>query len=160
MSVDYIVASLKPLSFDGQAPYSWDEFLSLMPEGFEVPDAAAGTGPERWRDLETQLRNAMASARGGDRYRRPARGCDVYWQGRVAAAFQEPDPLRRSSALDRVWWDAAGELTPASSPLSLGALETYAVRLRIAIRRCRVSAEAGSAAFSRLAAEAEKAGSA
>ena len=63
MPIDYIVASLKPLSFDGPAPYAWDEFLALMPEGFAVPDAVAGTGSPKWRDLETQLRNAMASMR-------------------------------------------------------------------------------------------------
>ena len=66
MLIDYIVASLQPLMFDGPAPYDWDRFLSMLPEGFEVPDAVAGTGSPRWRELETQLRNAMAAARGGD----------------------------------------------------------------------------------------------
>lgn len=155
MPIDYIVASLKPLSFDGPAPYAWDEFLALMPEGFAVPDAVAGTGSPKWRDLETQLRNAMASMRGGGRYRRHAQGCDIYWQNRMAAAFQESDPLKRSKTIDRIWWDAAGELTPVASPLSKGALETYALRLKIVIRRNRVSADGGNAVFSRLTAEAE-----
>lgn len=155
MSIDYIVSSLQPLSFDGAAPYGWEQFLALLPDGFAVPDAIAGTGSARWRDLETQLRNAMSVARGGEKHRRPANGCDLYWQNRVAAAFQERDPLRRETLLDRVWWDAAGELTPAASPLSAGALETYAIRLRILLKRNRVSKDAGNAIFDRLTAAAE-----
>lgn len=146
MSVDYIAASLQPLSFDGPPPYTWEQFMALMPDGFN-PDAST-----RWADLETQMRNAMAVARGGERFCRPASGCDLYWQNRVAAAFQEKDPLRRETALDRVWWDAAGELTPAASPLSSGALETYAIRLRIALKRNAISKDAGDAIFGRLTA--------
>lgn len=155
MPVDYIVASLKPLAFDGPAPYSWEEFLALAPDGFVVPDAATGTGSPRWRDLETQLRNAMAAMRGGEKYRRPATGCDLYWQNRVTAAFAEQNPQKRQALLDRIWWDAAGELTPVASPLSMGALETYAIRLKIALARNRTSADGGNAVFSKLTAEAD-----
>lgn len=155
MPIDYIVASLQPLMFDGPAPYDWDRFLAMMPDGFEVPDAVAGTGSPRWRELETQLRNAMAAARGGDRYRRTASECELYWQNRITAAFQEKNPLKRESLIDRVWWDAAGELTPVSSPLSAGALETYAVRLKIALKRNRIVRDAGDAVFGRLTDAAE-----
>lgn len=155
MPIDYIVASLQPLVFDGPAPYDWDRFLAMMPDGFEVPDAVAGTGSPRWRELETQLRNAMAAARGGDRYRRTASECELYWQNRITAAFQEKNPLKRESLIDRVWWDAAGELTPVSSPLSAGALETYAVRLKIALKRNRIVRDAGDAVFGRLTDAAE-----
>ena len=145
MSVDYTFASLQPLTFDGPAPYTWEAFVALMPDG--RPPAISA----RWTDLETQLRNAMATARGGEAYCRPARGCDLYWRDRVTAAFQEKDPLRRETLLDRIWWDAAGELTPVSAPLSHGALETYAIRLKIALKRNAISKEAGGAAFDRLA---------
>ena len=150
MPIDYIVASLQPLMFDGPAPYEWDRFLAMMPDGFEMPDAVAGTGSPRWRELETQLRNAMAVARGGDKYRRTASGCELYWQNRIAAAFQERNPLKRESLIDRVWWDAAGELTPVSSPLSKGALETYAIRLKIVLKRNSIIRETGDAIFGRL----------
>ncbi|MBE6396479.1 MAG: hypothetical protein E7046_05700 [Lentisphaerae bacterium] len=150
MPIDYIVASLQPLMFDGPAPYEWDRFLAMMPDGFEMPDAVAGTGSPRWRELETQLRNAMAAARGGDKYRRTASGCELYWQNRIAAAFQERNPLKRESLIDRVWWDAAGELTPVSSPLSKGALETYAIRLKIVLKRNSIIRETGDAIFGRL----------
>ena len=46
-----------------------------------------------------------------------------------------------------MWWDAAEELTPPASPLGRGALATYAVRLRIAIKRSAISKERGGAAF-------------
>ena len=155
MSVDFIVSSLQPLPFDGPAPYTWEQFLALLPPDFEVPDLEAGTGSARWRDLETQLRNALATARGGERFCRPATGCDLYWQNRVTAAFQEKDPLKRETLLDRIWWDAAGELTPAASPLSRGALETYAIRLRIVLKRSRIAKENGDAVFGRLTAAAD-----
>lgn len=155
MPIDYIAASLQPLAFDGPAPYEWDRFLAMMPEGFEVPDAAAGTGSPRWRELETQLRNAMAAARGGDRFRRAVSSCELYWQNRITAAFQEKNPLKRATLIDRVWWDAAGELTPVSSPLSKGALETYAVRLKIVLKRNRVSKVDGDAIFGRMTDAAE-----
>ena len=155
MSIDYIVSSLQPIPFDGPAPYTWDEFRQMLPDGFDIPDTDAGTGSARWRDLETQLRNAVASARGGERFRRHAKGCDIYWQNRVTTAFQEKNPLKRETILDRIWWDAAGELTPPSSPLSRGALETYAIRLRIAIKRAKASKDAGNAAFDGLTAAAD-----
>jgi hypothetical protein len=139
MSVDYIVASLPALQFDAPAPIEWEKFVEAC--GGEVPESA------KWRDLETQLRNAVAEARGGAKYARPAAGCSLYWRGRIAACFQEKDVAQRDRLLDKVWWDAAEELTPPASPLGRGALATYAVRLRIAIKRSAISKERGGAAF-------------
>lgn len=144
MSVDYIVASLPALRFGEPPAITWERFASLA-------DVAV---PSAWTDLETQLRNALVEARGGDaKFRHAADGCSLYWKGRVLACFQEKDVLKRDELLDRVWWDAAGELTPPASPLGPGALATYAIRLRIALRRAKISADAGNAAFDRLTAE-------
>ena len=154
MSIDYIVSSLQSLVFDGPAPYTWERFVEMLPPDLVAADGAFAA-PPRWRELETQLRNAMAAARGGEKYRRPTSGCDLYWQNRVTAAFSEKDPLKRETLLDHVWWDAAGELTPIAAPLSRGALETYAIRLQIVLRRNRISQEAGDALFDRLTAAAE-----
>ena len=144
MSVDYLVASLPALSFTAPPPISLDRFREAT--GVTEPCAA-------WRELECELRNAMAEARGAARFRRPTSGCSLYWKNRVLSCFQEKDVLRRQEALDRVWWDAAGELTPPAEPLGRGALMTYAVRLELLHRRAKVSAEAGNAAFDRLTAE-------
>ena len=148
MSTDYIVASLPALAFGEKAPITWEKFVEAC--GGRAPENAA------WREIETELRNAMAAARGGAKFARPTRACLLYWRDRVSACFQEKDVARREDLLDRVWWDAAGELTPPASPLGKGALATYAVRLRIALRRAAVSTEKGNAAFDRLTAETKR----
>ena len=149
MSVDYIVSSLPSLVFGAPAPLTWEKFAEITGGG----DALI---PAKWTDLETQMRNAMAEARGGERFRRPADGCSLYWKNRVLACFQEKDVAKRDELLDRVWWDAAGELTPPSEPLGKGALATYAIRLKIALKRTNISGEKGNAAFDRLTAETKR----
>jgi hypothetical protein len=144
MTVDFIVSSLPPLTFGAPAPLTREQF-----------EARAGvvTLPAKWTDLDTQLRNALAEARGGESFCRPARGCSLFWKKRVFDAYAEKDIARREDLLDRVWWEAAGELTDVASPLGAGALQTYAVRLVIALKRARISSDAGNAAFDRLTAE-------
>lgn len=165
MSVDYIVSSLPALFFGLPAPMSWERFLAACgDEGSTSPlPGAAAPLLDKWRDLETQLRNAMAAARiaarsdanavGNARFMRPAQGCSLYWRNRVTACFGEKDPFRRDEALDRVWWDAAEELIEPQSPLGKGALAAYAIRLAILIKRDGISKTAGNAAFDRLTAE-------
>ena len=144
MSTDYIVSSLPTLAFGAPAPLSWERFVEI---------AGDDCVPSAWTDLETQLRNAVAEARGGERFKRPADGCSLYWKNRVLACFQVSDVATRDELLDRTWWDAAGELTPPSEPLGKGALATYAIRLKIALKRTKISRESGNAAFDRLTAE-------
>jgi len=156
MSIDYIVTSLPALRFDEPAPISWEKFCAIS-------DATSAPLPQEWNDLETQLKNAMAEARstagaqaktaeGRVRFARPAKGCSLYWKKRVLDCFAEKDVLKRDEMLDRVWWDAAAELTPPSAPLGKGALATYAVRLKIALKRSLISQDKGNAAFDRLTA--------
>ena len=149
MSVDYIVSSLPSLVFNAPAPLSWEAYVS---RGGGVPPPQAKV----WQDLETQLRNAIAEARGGERFKRPADGCSLYWKNRVLACFQEKDVAKRDELIDRTWWDAAGELTPPSDPLGKGALATYAIRLKIALKRSLISTTAGNASFDRLTAETKR----
>ena len=149
MTVDYIVASLPSLAFGAPAPLSWEKFVA---SGGEIAPVLAA----RWNDLEVQLRNAMAEARGGERFKRTADGCSLYWKNRVLACFQEKDVLRRETLIDRVWGDAAEELTNVTSPLGAGALATYAIRLKIALKRSKISPDSGNAAFDRLTAETKR----
>lgn len=150
MSVDYIVASLPALAFDQPPPIAWERFVETI-----APLTVDGLLAD-WCKLEVELRNAMAEARGGEKYRRPAEGCSLYWKNRVLACFAERDVAKRDELLDRVWWDAAGELTPPAAPLGKGALATYAVRLQVVLRRARISVEAGNAAFDKLTAATRK----
>ena len=153
MPLDYIVASLQPLAFDAPPPCTEEQFAAIAGEVAPPPE---------WTDLEAQLRNAIAeerarlnAARGhgetdAAKWKRPVAGCSLHWTNRVRAACAEKNPLKRDAAIDRVFWDAAGELTPPASPLSRGALQTYAIRLAIATRRAKRSTEAGNAVFDRL----------
>ena len=151
MSVDYIVSSLPSLVFGAPAPISWEKFTAAVGDATFLSHLTEG-----FTDLETQLRNAMAEARGGERFKRPADGCSLYWRNRVLACFQEKDVAKRDELLDRTWWDAAGELTPPSEPLGKGALATYAIRLKIALKRTMISKDTGNAAFDRLTAETKR----
>lgn len=144
-TIDYIVASLPALTFGAPAPMTWERFM-------EIAECNDSLGGEKWRDLETQLRNAMAEARGGTKYVRAANGLSLYWKNRVLACFQERDIAKRDELLDRVWWDAAEELINPISPLSKGALAAYAVRLKIAIKRDGISKDLGNDVFDRLTA--------
>ena len=151
MTTDYIVASLPTLAFGTPAPMSLEAFRELA--GDRIKPALAV-----WADLESQLRNALVEGRGGsERFKRTAEGCSVYWKGRVLECFSEKDVARRDEMLDRVWWDAAGELTSSADPLGVGALATYAVRLGIAVKRTGISKDAGNAAFDRLTATTKEA---
>jgi len=152
MTTDYIVSSLPTLRFDEPAPISWEKFCEIC-EGCGAP---GGRPLPEWDDLETQMKNAIAEARNGARFARPAEGCSLYWKKRVLDCFAEKDVLKRDELLDRVWWDAAGELTPPTAPLGKGALATYAVRLKIALKRSLISQDKGNAAFDRLTAETKR----
>jgi hypothetical protein len=146
MPLDYIVSSLPSLTFGANAPISWEAFVEIAGKNLDTT---------AFNDLETQLRNAIAQARGGgEKSFRPAKELSLYWKNRILACFQEKDILKRDELVDKVWWDAAGELTNIASPLGAGALATYAVRLKIALKRSKISKEAGLAVFDRIAAEA------
>ena len=143
MPIEYIVSGLPPLTFGAPAPISWEAFAAAC--GDRLDENA-------FADLERQLRNALAEARGGgEKFRRETRGCSQYWKNRILACFQEKDVLKLDEAVDKVWWEAAGELTDPVSPLGEGALSTYAVRLKIALKRSKISQSKGMAAFDRLA---------
>lgn len=150
MTIDYTVSSLPALAFNSPAPLAWEKFAGICGGDEAISAFLDGT---KWADIETQLRNALVEARGGEeKFKRQARGCSVYWKKRILDCFSEADVAKRDELIDRVWWDAAGELTDVSSPLGRGALATYAVRLKIAIRRTAISKDEGSAAFDRLTA--------
>lgn len=186
MAADYLVSSLQPLALDGSPPYTAERFLDLcrgqLPAadvaaieallssalGATVSDSAAASVLSdvpsghrilaRWRDLDAQLRNAIAAERarlhGQDaaRWRRPVEGCALFWTSRAAVAFQEKDPARRERLLDQVRWDAAGELTPPAAPLSTAAVFTYAIRLAVVLHRAARDVAAGNDVFNRLTA--------
>lgn len=154
MAADYLVSSLPTLSFDAPPPISSASFAALCRE--QLGDNPFRSIKEKWDDLEILLRNAICAERarlaGKDpaKYLRHANGCSRYWADRVSAAFKESSPEKREDALDKVWWDAAGEMTPPASPLSVAAAFTYSLRLAVAERRASRSIDAGNAVFDSL----------
>ena len=149
MSLDYIVASLPSLTFGAKAPLSREAFAALI-----GGEAAREKLLAPFHDLETQIKNAIAFARtGANDYARPADGCSLYWRDRVLKCFAEKDVAARDELIDRVWWDAAGEMASPIDPLGKGALLAYAIRLDIALRRDKISSVAGRESFDRLTAE-------
>ena len=175
MSADYLIAGLRSVELDGPVPVSVRDFAALCREQLSAKDAdgvcavlsgAASSHPlaVAWRDLESQIRNALAEARAAaagkdaSKWRRAVAGCSVYWANRATAAFQEKDVMKRQRAIDRVFWDAAGELVPAAAPLSVAAAFEYAIRLRIAETRAGIDVEAGNRIFNRLTAVDEAVG--
>ena len=148
MAADYLVSGLQPLAIDGAAPCSKATFLALCREQLG-PAPFAGL-EKAWADLDSQMRNAAAEERARLRgkdaaeWRRPAQGCALHWQNRMRAAFAEKDPAARERLIDKVRWDAAGEMTPPASPLSRGAAFTYRIRLEIALKRQAITQDAGN----------------
>ncbi len=148
MAADYLVSSLPALEFDSPAPLTTAQFDDLCREQLG-PDPFSKL-EKKWSDLDAQMRNVAAEerarAKGLDpaQWRHPADGCSLYWQNRIRAAFAEKDPAVRDRLLDKVRWDAAGEMTPSTAPLSVGAAFTYRLRLEIAVKRQALSPEAGN----------------
>ena len=145
MSIDYIVSSLPALSFDEKPAITLEQFLEMV-NGIELELA-------KWQELETELKNALAEARGGKEWQRESSLCSLYWRTRVQECFRESDVLKRETKLDQVWWDAAGELTSPISPLGRGALTTYYIRLKIALKRSKINVERGNQVFDHLTKE-------
>lgn len=149
MTIDYIVSSLPALEFGSAPQLTMEQFA-------EITGGEALKMPKRWLDLDAQLRNALVEARGGEaKYFRPSDTLSLYWKNRVLACFQEKSVMRREELLDRVWWDAAGELIDITSPLGKGSLYAYAVRLKIAIKRASLSKEKGEKVLEAVTSEAE-----
>ena len=161
MSYTYFAASLPALRFDSPPPLTEDEFAALCVSNLTAADRVAfdalRSGAEsahpfvrKWRDCETQFRNACAAIRaaklGADarKWRRPHSGFSVSIETAAAAAFAESDPMRRDAALKKVLWDAAAE-TAGLDQFSAAAIFAYFIRLRIAADRAKINREAGAA---------------
>ncbi|MGI5869988.1 MAG: DUF2764 family protein [Kiritimatiellia bacterium] len=154
MSYHYFAATLPGLQFGREPTMTAEAFRAQCQEHmsardcavvFALLDGGASDHPyaRAWRNGETQLRNAVAKLRatklrGADPapWLREHRGVDVRIENRVAAAFQEADPLKRERALDQLRWDLAGEIAGYDT-LSAEAVFAYAVRLGILLRQAK-----------------------
>jgi hypothetical protein len=166
MSYTYFAASLPALRPDAAPPFSEEEFTALCGGHLGTADLAAlaalrsgGESPHKfvrkWRDFETQLRNACAALRAAKlgvdaaKWRRPHAGFSVAVETAAAAAFAEPDAMRRDAAIKKILWDGAEEIAGLDQ-FSAGAVFAYFVRLRILIDRSKAGAEAGMSRIKQL----------
>ena len=162
MSYTYFAATLPALSFDGEPPLTETEFRDRCEEHLSASDlatlAALLNGGEssnafvrKWRNSDTQLRNAIArmrAARIGDgtdasKWLQSHTGFEVSTETAVTAAFQEPNPMRRELAIERIRWNLAGELAGFDA-FSAETLFAYAIRLGILGRRAAAHVDKGT----------------
>lgn len=147
MNLEYFIASL-PLLQPGHAPgISPEDFRAACLEQLTPALARAvralleGTESEHpfaraWRNRETILRNAVARRRTARKDKqtppdpRPTHGSDLRIEHGVAAAFEQPDPLQRELALNRLRWHVAEELQGVQ-PFHPSVVLAYAVKLRM-----------------------------
>ena len=168
MNLDYFIASL-PMLMPGHPPgitvaafrVACAEHLSgRIREAVEaLLDDQACPHPfvAAWRRHETGLRNAIARRRaarlGTDAqpWLRPDGSDEARISHGVAAAFEQPDPLQRERALNRLRWQAA-EALQGIQPLTPEVLLAYAVKLRLLERGQALDAAAGRRRLDALAA--------
>lgn len=160
MNLDYFIASL-PMLLPGHPPgITLDAFRAACAEQLTGRLAAAVQAlldntdcdhpfVRAWRAHETLLCNAVARRRAArlkqdaQRWLRPVDGGDMRIEHGVAAAFEQPDPLQRERALDRLRWNVLEELQ-GNQPLTSAVVLAYAVKLRILDRWSRLDAAAGA----------------
>ena len=162
MSYTYFAATLSALSFDGEPTMTETEFRDRCKEHLTASDFAtlsalldggesSNTFVRKWRNSDTQLRNAVArirAARIGEgtdasKWLHSHTGFEVSTETAVTAAFQEPNPMRREMALERIRWNLAGELAGFDA-FSAETLFAYALRLGILCRRAAANVDKGT----------------
>lgn len=175
---EYFASTLPSFAFGAPPPMAAEDLRAAAEGNLKAADLAAldallsGAPSDHpfvvaWRDRDTQLRNAVARARASrlqknaagaansadaSRWLRPHGGWSAGVESGVAAAFQEPDALRRHRALARLRWDLAGEVA-GLDPFSSSAILAYAVRLVLAADLAKADADAGLARLRRTAEE-------
>lgn len=135
--------------------------LTLMLEG-RVGEATSDFA-RAWRNVDTQLRNALARVRAGRRtmearpFLREHEGFDVSLEKAVTDAYTRPDPLERDLFLDRYRWQRLDDLV-RETPFGFAAVLAYALKLRLALRWAALTDEAGGERLGKLIEELEQKG--
>lgn len=156
MSYNYFVATLPTLQIDVESvPYTVEEFLGLCKEHLSSVDykelttlmsdrEGGSVFSKKWRDADTQIRNAIVLARASklgvadaSKWMHEHDGFDVYIESAVHAAFTGgTNPSEREKQIDALYWNIIEELV-GTDDFSLECVLAYALKLRICEKRVK-----------------------
>ncbi|RKX32145.1 MAG: hypothetical protein DRP22_02680 [Verrucomicrobia bacterium] len=167
MKYYYLAASLPALVLGEAPPITQDKFLFSCSTVLDPADLQElerinqGRTEEctsafmtRWREAETQLRNAVAAIRAQRRgvevrpYLREHTGFQVWIEKGVTDAFAKENPREREMALDRLRWQILDELSRAD-PFGVGPVFAFALKLQSAWKWAGLDTERGRRLLSR-----------
>jgi hypothetical protein len=167
MNLEYFIASL-PMLLPGHPPgMTLAAFRTACAEhlGGRLREAVQALLDDQvcnhpfvnaWRNHETSLRNTIARRRAVKKdvdaqpWLHPDAGAEARIEQGVAAAFEQPDPLQRERALNRLRWQAADSLQ-GLHPLAAEVVLAYAIKLRLLTQWHARNAETGQARLEALA---------
>ena len=170
----YLTASLPSFPAEGPAPFTPDEFrfhcqgvldAADLADLSAVLDGRPGDGQSAfcaaWAAVESQIRNAVAKARGAKLgveakpFLKSHKGYRVWIDKEVSDALAKPNPLACELALDEVRREAADDLARECGG-GLADILAFAVRLRLACRWGAMTESAGRAKLDAPVDELEK----
>lgn len=156
-----LVASLPHLKIGDEPPFSTEEYVQQCAQWVTdretrilehlLLDMHSGEGCSicrKWRDMETQLRNAVVRHRGQKlgidfkEYLRPHDGFSGRIEQSVTDAFTRNDPVELEEELDRARWLMAEELI-GLDPFCFEKVLAYGIQLRIVERWHRMDVHTG-----------------
>lgn len=150
----YLLASLPMLQFQGQTPFSFEEFLRRCDSLISEKDSALlrrASGPQgcegvqaspvlkRWYSFECGLRNELAKIRAQKKgldahtYVRQDAAADSFVMSIVRRALKATSPIEAEKMLDEARWHYLDELS-LGHYFDQEVLFTYALKLLINIR--------------------------
>lgn len=157
----YFLSSMSMLRFSDKAPVSWENFLSQARGNVSESEYDALCSIEdrsesqnaflvKWKELNRKLDDAVNAQRRQNLHREEKSGAVFvdYEIGKTAsAALNAKDPLEAEMILMRFRYDWL-EQQKGLDPFSEAALLSYALQLRILIRKDLFTVEAGNEQFS------------
>lgn len=169
MKYFFLISSLPGLSLDGPPALTIGKFRQMCQGWLTEPELSAVdevlTSGEsqsenpfllRWRDRETQLRNAVVHQRAAklgvdpDPHLRDHGAVDVVTEKFVSNTFTRHTTLGRELELDRYRWQMVDEVA-GHDPYQLSGILAYALKLRIVERWANLDERRGRATLEELA---------
>lgn len=162
MAYFYLVSSLPLLKLGEEPPVSSEEFFrscdGVLSESDYADmrcilegrlDDATSDFVQKWRDMDTQLRNMLARERAADRkldpspYIKSHNGYEIVMDQAAEQAMSMDNPLDRELFLDRTRWHQLDELA-LDDDFGAGAVFAFALKLKIVERWAAMDTDTGN----------------